>query len=69
MRDELKGCPFCGSEAEVLEEVVNAWTLEKHYHVECMNIECLAVSDVFTEPEFAIAWWNRRPQEVTNAAD
>ena len=46
-------CPFCGSEATVIQRV-------DEYYVECTVIECCAIGDLFTRAEDAIEWWNRR---------
>jgi Lar family restriction alleviation protein len=53
--DELKPCPFCGSEASI-----NSGT-EDHYVV-CRNDDCAAalIARSFSSAEEAIAAWNRR---------
>lgn len=47
----LKPCPFCGGQAEVMEDLVVV-------HVACM--ECAAESPIATEPEYAAKQWNAR---------
>lgn len=54
-KEELKPCPFCGSEASI-----NSGT-EDHYVV-CRNDDCAAalIARSFASAEEAIAAWNRR---------
>jgi len=55
--EELKPCPFCGNEAHVVERVVS----ERVVHaVECMAIQCCAMTQDFLRPESAMRSWNAR---------
>ena len=49
--NELKPCPFCGGEADIIEDSFC-------YGVECFN--CKANSTYFSNAKDAIAAWNRR---------
>lgn len=56
--EELKPCPFCGSEADIKCEGKNAWS------VECMNEHCgvfLPTDSWYISRENAIKAWNTRP--------
>lgn len=54
MSNELKPCPFCGSEADL-------FTLAKSmYTVDCTNTDCLAGSGIGHTEEEAVELWNRR---------
>ena len=56
-RNELKPCPFCGSEPQM-----RWWDYlgGKEFAVSCENNECLGASFQDADPEKAIAQWNRR---------
>lgn len=60
MNDELKPCPFCGSEAKI--ERYDDCSLA---YVKCANSECLVeAKTVFCRSiERAIQIWNTRPNE------
>lgn len=66
--EELKNCPFCGGEAEII-YILNLGN--RRVRVKCK--QCFASSAVFREnPDFcakdkAIEAWNRRPEQ--NATD
>lgn len=53
MSDELKPCPFCGSECWFVKD-------ESGAYVECMNGFCGSSSGKFVLRNQAIAAWNRR---------
>lgn len=55
--DELKKCPFCGSDAEYYGECDMVW-------VRCSNYDCQAQRIAkFDEPEEAVEDWNNRHEE------
>ena len=59
---ELKKCPFCGEEAEVVK--VHRGVAMFPYTVVCKSDECSASVGVFKETrEEAIEAWNNRPTE------
>lgn len=67
MSEELKKCPFCGSDARV---EMTGTTIENgeeydDYTVVCTNRECLCFLGVglFRSKEAAIAAWNKRVEE------
>lgn len=51
--NELKPCPFCGGEAELVEVKWEEW-----FWVYCKR--CSAETDAFASKEKAIGAWNRR---------
>lgn len=60
---ELKKCPFCGGEAEVVK--VHSGVAMFPYTVVCKSNECSASVGVFKETrEKAIEAWNNRPTEA-----
>ena len=54
-KEELKPCPFCGSESIAVE-------LHGEYYVRCANCECqvAVVTPLFDSKNEAITAWNRR---------
>ena len=63
MPNELKPCPFCGGEAEIVphkffSEILKAWMVDC-YGVECKNCHTSGYQFWGTEAH-AIAAWNRR---------
>lgn len=56
-KEELKTCPFCGSEASIISGT------EDHCII-CRNDDCVAalVARSFSSPEEAIAAWNKRTE-------
>lgn len=57
MNDELKPCPFCGSDdLEIYHEVVGC-----HYYVTCRD--CGSSGAIYYTPEQAAHAWNRRANE------
>lgn len=66
LSDELKPCPFCGSEAELRRLNPYYWA------VDCTNKDCNAATMGYKDVGTAIAVWNRRvqvavPNEVREA--
>ena len=68
MTEELKPCPFCGSEANLRYEryvddiIGNSVHCSDKFSVHCSNDKCIA-NDMFTEYSSsydAISNWNRR---------
>lgn len=58
---ELKSCPFCGEEAEVVHSYEVGNFMKKWYRVMCKSIICGAARrDCFLEKEPAIIEWNKR---------
>lgn len=56
---ELKRCPFCGGEAEIIEHIFG--TLEHSYGVECTD--CGAKTwQFYSEKTDVIEAWNRRAE-------
>jgi hypothetical protein len=63
---ELKPCPFCGGEAEIvkdkrwprsLDHSIDAW------HVECTNFDCVIYqvdNNYYRKRKEAVEMWNRR---------
>lgn len=63
MSEELKPCPFCGGEAEIIIFSAEYGTVT----VGCANEECdIAMGKAFFTDEEAIRHWNRR---VNDEAD
>jgi Lar family restriction alleviation protein len=58
--EELKPCPFCGSEAQVNPHGVS----EKSYSVSCSNWKCRAMVDDYAISAEAIDAWNHRVEPV-----
>ncbi len=63
---ELKPCPFCGGEAEIV--VLDRWwgdDLRDFYKVACKNKKCNVIVETIIEYEKkdAIEAWNRRVNE------
>lgn len=54
MTDDLKPCPFCGSQAKIMHGPGDDW-------VECMGCHCM--SEMHTMESRAIEKWNRRVKE------
>lgn len=55
--EELKPCPFCGSDKAKIEE------LEDSFNVQCGNYSCLAYGPDGETREKAIEAWNKRIRE------
>ena len=69
MPNELKSCPFCGGEAEIVphkffSEILKAWMVDC-YGVECKNCHTSGYQFWGTEAH-AIAAWNRRCGDDSN---
>lgn len=62
MTTQLKPCPRCGGEAEMMQ-----WLNRPMFSAECITLECLISGKVFDTPEAAANWWNTRhePQPST----
>ena len=58
MSDELKRCPFCGSEAMILYD-----GLDKECCVSCRNNDCEFCGDAGDDEQAVIDKWNTRPLE------
>lgn len=62
MSEELKPCPFCGSEADFITKGRSWWA------VECLNERnCgifLPVDSAYTSKDYAIKAWNTRAREA-----
>ncbi len=59
--EDLKNCPFCGSE-NIDESIgLNGGHIQAYY-IECIN--CAASSEMFVEKEKAIKAWNTRPESA-----
>lgn len=66
MQNELKPCPSCGGEAEIVphkffSEILKAWMVDC-YGVECKNCHTSGYQFWGTEAH-AIAAWNRRAND------
>ena len=57
--NELKSCPFCGSEAEITK-----W--HEGYFVECRGHRCGGTIGAYKTEEEAIEAWNTRAKEVND---
>ena len=55
---ELKPCPFCGGEADIIDN-------EYYVDVSCRNYRCRGFADslMFESEEEAIEAWNRRVED------
>lgn len=53
MNKELKPCPFCGGEAELVELGIKVWSPR------CTQCEC-RLNQVYRSEQKAIEAWNRR---------
>lgn len=60
--NDLKPCPFCGSEAAANWYYTSDEYERTVYYVHCTNADCDAFSHEGKSPEEAAAAWNRRPQ-------
>ena len=61
MTDELKPCPFCGGEAEIMRT-------DNGGHIVCLYHNCNAVSPTFYKSESkAIDAWNTRAERTCRA--
>ena len=60
---DLKPCPFCGGEADILEHQFEGFS--PTYGVTCLDCNCETYQFFDTEDE-AIAAWNRRAKEGEN---
>jgi Lar family restriction alleviation protein len=65
MPEQIKPCPFCGSEAKIQDAFYDCM----HYWVQCTNDDCKAQSwSQEDSPDGAIERWNRRtPVEECHA--
>ena len=61
--DELKPCPFCGSNAIVI--ATNYRHDETYFRVKCMNKECHVIPSTYenTSMDYVIEIWNRRAED------
>ena len=60
---ELKPCPFCGSEAEVVTVDYQSGNRHRHrFDVTCKNEDCRVSTPSFNTRQRAINYWNTRPQ-------
>ena len=55
---ELKKCPFCGGEAELIEYYIKGVANKKNYFVRCEHHCCKTMN--FRKTNTAIEAWNRR---------
>ena len=55
---QLKPCPFCGGEVEILTEEVDA--ISEAYNFHCDNCDMSTYYDYSNDKEEAIRHWNRR---------
>lgn len=55
-QNELRRCPFCGSEAKIMRGCGEDW-------VQCVNPKCECASSMHTMTSQAIQIWNRRVKE------
>lgn len=61
MKNELKSCPFCGSEGNAIRIPGN---FPEHYAVVCWNEECGAsIGNYSMTKDEAVAAWNRRAND------
>lgn len=66
---ELKPCPSCGSEAELVESQAFAWC-DIYYFVRCTNPDCEERTRFKHEHKIdAINDWNRRADHEQRKAD
>lgn len=56
---ELKPCPFCGGEAEVVERQPFEWC-DRVYYVRCRSMKCDNRTGIEERKKEAIKVWNRR---------
>ena len=57
MSEEIKPCPFCGSDTEVFFYEIG------YAYIECLNDECMAMGPDGNTKEEAIQKWNQRPYD------
>lgn len=57
-KEEIKSCPFCGCEAQILKSHISPYAIA--YIPECMNPGCNSTMDRFCTEEDAINAWNKR---------
>lgn len=62
MAELIKPCPFCGSEAKLVE---TSRRITKEYLIRCTNIDCTLrpKTPSFVDKDEAICRWNNRPNE------
>ena len=66
MSEELKACPFCGSEARLM---IKESQYDTNYDIQCTDDKCYLSEGAdwyFDTEEEAIQAWNRRSQEGAN---
>jgi Lar family restriction alleviation protein len=63
MMAELKPCPFCGSNAIVVQTRYRHG--EDYYYVKCNNKDCHVIPETYenTEMNYVIDLWNRRAED------
>ena len=70
MTDNLKACPFCGGEAEIIHDASNSeWLIPNGCHVACKSLDCSAEGPWDLGESGAIEAWNIRPIEDAQAAE
>lgn len=63
-KDKLLPCPFCGANAQVIEEVAG-FPDELEYFVLCDDLECENRTGPHSTGTAAVTVWNRRTPDVT----
>lgn len=59
MSEQLRECPFCGSDAEIW----NFNNQNRNVRIVCKNYECKINTEAYKKLDWAIAAWNTRPIE------
>lgn len=59
MTEQLKPCPFCGSEAEL--RFSEGESGKRYYWIPCKKCSCCQT--IFDTPQEAVSAWNNRPIE------
>lgn len=57
---ELKKCPFCGAEAELIEFYITGSANTKHFFVRCKKCRARRGLNSFSHPQIARNEWNTR---------